>query len=225
MSRQKAESEILEYIIANELEPGDRLPSLSDLSQELDISVGKLREDLEVARHMGVVSVRPRLGIRRESYDFYPAVQASLQFGLSTGEATFRQYSQLRQSIEANMWHRAVNSLISGDKNDLMEIISKAWEKLRGNRVHIPNSEHRELHLMFFKRLDNPFVDGLLRAYWDAYFEMELSRYADYEYWIEVWTYHQRIVQAVCDGEMEESRQLLIEHFQLLPTVTFPTSS
>jgi DNA-binding FadR family transcriptional regulator len=70
MSRQKAESEILEYIIANELEPGDRLPSLSDLSQELDVSVGKLREDLAVARHLGVVSVRPRLGIRRESYDF-----------------------------------------------------------------------------------------------------------------------------------------------------------
>jgi len=223
MNRQRAESDILEYIITNELEPGDRLPSLSNLSGELGVSVGKLREDLEVVRYMGVVSVRPRVGIRREPYDFYPAVQASLQFGLSTGEATFRQYSQLRQSIEANMWHEAVKCLTSSDKEGLMEIVSQAWDRLRGDRVHIPNSEHRELHLMFFRRLDNPFVSGLLRAYWDAYFKMERSRYADYQYWIEVWTYHQRIVQAVCDDEMELGRQLLIEHFQLLPTVTFPT--
>ncbi len=172
---------------------------------------------------MGVVSVRPRLGIRREAYDFYPSVQASLLFGLSTGEATFRQYSELRQSIEANMWHQAVICLTPDDKRDLEELVLQAWDKLQGSRVHIPNGEHRALHLTLFKRLENPFVDGLLRAYWDAYFETELSRYADYQYWIDVWTYHQRIVQAVCDDKNERGRELLIEHFQLLPTVTLPT--
>ena len=223
MSGRNSESTILDYIVENELEPGDRLPALSELSKELGVSVGKLREDLEVVRQMGVVSVRPRLGIRREAYDFYPPVQASLLFGLSTGEATFRQYSQLRQSIEANMWHQAVVCLTPDDKRDLEELVIQAWDKLKGSRVHIPNGEHRELHLTLFKRLDNPFVDGLLRAYWDAYFKTELSRYADYKYWIDVWTYHQRIVQAVCDEKNERGRILLIEHFQLLPTVTFPT--
>ncbi len=223
MSGQRAESEILEYIVANDLEPGDRLPSLTDLSRELGVSVGKLREDLEVARHMGVVSVRPRLGIRREAYDFYPVVQSSLLFGLSSGEVTFKQYSELRQSIEANMWHDAVTRLTPKDKRELEEIVLQAWDKLKGSRVHIPNGEHRELHLSLFKRLDNPFVDGLLRAYWDAYFETELSRYADYQYWIEVWTYHQQIVEAVCADDIEKGRQLLIEHFQLLPTVTYIT--
>jgi DNA-binding FadR family transcriptional regulator len=223
MNGRNSKSKILDYIVENELEPGDRLPALSKLSKELGVSVGKLREDLEVVRQMGVVSVRPRLGIRREVYDFYPPVQASLLFGLSTGDATFRQYSQLRQSIEANMWHQAVVCLTPDDKRDLEELVIQAWDKLKGSRVHIPNGEHRELHLTLFKRLDNPFVDGLLRAYWDAYFETELSRYADYQYWIDVWTYHQRIVQAVCDEKYERGRKLLIEHFQLLPTVTFPT--
>jgi DNA-binding FadR family transcriptional regulator len=223
MSGRNSESEILDYIVKNELGPGDRLPALSELSKELGVSVGKLREDLEVVRQMGVVSVRPRLGIHRKAYDFYPPVQASLLFGLSTGEATFRQYSQLRQSIEANMWHQAVVCLTLDDKRDLEELVMQAWDKLKGSRVHIPNGEHRELHLTLFKRLDNPFVDGLLRAYWDAYFATELSRYADYQYWIDVWTYHQRIVQAVCDEKNERGRTLLIEHFQLLPTVTYPT--
>jgi DNA-binding FadR family transcriptional regulator len=221
MNGQREESEILEYIVSNHLEPGDRLPSLSELSQQLGVSVGKLREDLEVARHMGVVSVRPRLGIRRETFDFYPVVQSSLRFGLHSGEASFRQYSQLRKSIEANMWHEAVANLGMHDKEHLERIIDQAWGKLRGSRVLIPNGEHRELHLAIFKRLENPFVDGLLRAYWDAYFDTELSQYAEYEYWIEVWTYHQRIVEALCEDRFEEGRQLLIEHFDLLPSTTY----
>jgi DNA-binding FadR family transcriptional regulator len=223
MAGLNSDSELLDYIIQREIEPGERLPALTELSKELGLSVGTLREDLEAARWLGVVSVKPRLGIRREAFDFYPAVQASLRFGLSTGEATFNQYSQLRRSIEAEMWPQAVVRLSADDKQQLERIVTTAWEKLSGSQIHIPNSEHRELHLTIFSRLDNPFVDALLRAYWDAYFATELSRYADIQYWIDVWTYHQRIVQAICDQEYDKGRQLLIEHFQLLPTVTLPT--
>ncbi len=37
-------------------------------------------------------------------------------------------------------------------------------------------------HLTIFKHLENPFVLGLLEAYWDAYEAVELNRYADYRY-------------------------------------------
>jgi DNA-binding FadR family transcriptional regulator len=70
--------------------------------------------------------------------------------------------------------------------------------------------------------MDNPFVLGILQAYWDAYEATELTRFADYQYWLDVWTYHDRIVQAIEADEIEEGRRLLIEHFQLLPTVTMP---
>ena len=100
-------SELLTYLIDEDLEPGERLPALTELSEELDVSVGKLREQLELARQLGFVSVRPRLGTRREPFTFYPAVRISLMFGLATGEANFTQFSQLRQTIEANMWHQA----------------------------------------------------------------------------------------------------------------------
>jgi DNA-binding GntR family transcriptional regulator len=102
----------------------------------------------------------------------------------------------------------------------LQAIIDKAWQKLKGRPVHIPNGEHRELHLAFFRRLENPFVQGLLRAYWDAYEVTELTRFADYQYWLDVWNYHERIVGAILEGNVEEGRRLLVEHFELLPTVT-----
>ena len=215
--------QFLQYLIDKKLEPGDRVPALSDLSAELGVSVGKLREQLSVARLLGYVSVRPRLGIRREAYEFYPAVKSSLAFGLATGEATFKQFSDLRQTLEANMWPQAVTCLTQADKQQLRQIVMQAWEKLQGTPVHIPNGEHRDLHLTIFGRLENPFVQALLKSYWDAYEATELTRFADYGYWLKVWDYHERIVDAICQGDFVCGQKLLVEHFQLLPTVTMPS--
>lgn len=216
-------SELLIYLIDQNLKPGERLPALTELSEELDVSVGKLREQLELARQLGFVSVRPRLGTRREPFTFYPAIRTSLMFGLATGEANFAQFSQLRQTIEANMWHQATSELLEEDIHRLHELLAKAWKKLRGSPVHIPNGEHRALHLTIFSRLNNPFVQAILQAYWDAYEATELTRFADYQYWLDVWDYHERIVKAICQGDLENGRKILIEHFQLLPSVTRPT--
>ena len=49
------------------------------------------------------------------------------------------------------------------------------------------------------------------------------SPYKFYQYWLNVWNYHEKIVKAIDEGDVEGSRQLLVEHFELLPTVTIPT--
>lgn len=220
MHHQPLNSDLLNYLVERQLAPGERLPALPDLANELGVSVGKLREQLELARHLDLVSVRPRLGIRREPFNFLPAVRTSLLFGMMTGEATFEQFSVLRQHIETSMWFEAVDALEPADKERLQEIMRQAWQKLQGDPVHIPNGEHRQFHLAIFSRLDNPFVQGLLTAYWDAYEASELTRFADYQYWLTVWNYHGQIVDAIVNNDYEQGRQLLIEHFNLLPTVT-----
>lgn len=218
MLLNKLDSDFLQYIVEHHVSPGDKLPSLNEISAELGVSVGKLREQLEVARALGFVSVRPRLGTQREPYKFSPAILASILFGIGTTEAQFAQFSQLRQAIEVSFWVEAVSQLSSEDKAELKQLINRAWGKLRGQPIHIPASEHRDLHLNIFKRLDNPFVLGILEAYWDAYEASELTRFMGYQYWLDVWAYHEQIVDALCANEFEQGRQLLVEHFALLPT-------
>jgi DNA-binding FadR family transcriptional regulator len=184
----------------------------------MGVSVGKLREELAVARGMGVVSVRPRLGIQREPFDFAEAVLPAILFSLATGEATFAQLSRLRRTIETSFWDEAVVCLTADDRLHLRDLVNRAWGKLRGEPIHIPNAEHRQLHLTIFGRLDNPFVHGLLVAYWDAYDASELTRFQSYQYWTDVWSYHEQIVDALCADDFERGRQLLNEHFALLQT-------
>jgi len=210
------DSDFLRYLVTQQIPAGQRLPTLQAIGQELGISVGKLREQLEVARSLGLVSVRPRLGIQREPFDFSQAILTSLLFGLGTGEVNFAQFSQLRQSLESSFWHEAVTQLTLDDKTALKNIIVAAWSKLRGDPIHVPNGEHRNLHLTIFRRLDNPFVKGVLEAYWEAYEASELTRYSPYEYWLDVWDYHEQIVTALCENDFARGQHLLVEHFSLL---------
>jgi DNA-binding FadR family transcriptional regulator len=222
MHLHKLDSDFLKYLIDSHVEPGERVPTLNEISAELGISVGKLREQLEVARTLGFVSVRTRKGIQREPFDFQPAVLTSLLFSLGTGETQFTQFSALRQAVEKSMWHEAVAYLTPEDKQELRAIVDQAWQKLRGHPVHVPNGEHRQFHLKIFNRLKNPFVQGLLEAYWDAYEASELTRFMNYQYWVDVWTYHQKIVEALENNDFDQGLTLLDEHFCLLPTVPVP---
>lgn len=193
-----------------------RMPSLQELSKQLGASVASLREQLEVAEALGLVEVRPRLGIRRLPYTFLPAVRQSLSYALELDREYFSAFSDLRNHIEASFWPQAVATLTPEDHAALHRLLAAARQKLNGNPVQIPHNEHRQLHLTIYSRLGNPFVQGILEAYWDAYEAVGLNVFAGYEYLQQVWDYHERMVDAICRGDSQAGYQALVEHTYLL---------
>jgi len=216
MNQNLSLSEFLTYLASTPDDPDDsgRVPSLYRLSLELGVSIAKLREQLEVARGLGLVEVRPRTGIRRLPYSFAPAVRQSLLYGIAVNPALFDVYSDLRNQLESAYWHQAVERLQPEDYEALRKLVAQAWEKLRGFPIRIPQLEHRQLHLLIYQRLDNPFVTGILEAFWDAYEAIGLNLYNDYSYLEQVWQYHERMVEAICKGDLEAGFQALIEHIK-----------
>ena len=220
MLREKASpdiSEFLRYLAASE-EAENGLPTLTELSQELGVSIASLREQLEVARALGLVEVKPgRGGTRRRSFSFTPAIRQSLGYALALGDGHFQKYSELRNHVESAYWNEAVQKLTDQDKEELQELVARAWEKLRRTPIQVPHEEHRSLHLMIYSRLENPFVTGILEAYWDAYEAMRLNMLTGgYEYLEEVWQYHQKMVDAICNNDLKAGYDALIMHTDLL---------
>ena len=209
-------SEFLRYLASHE-EVENGLPSLKNLSTELGVSVASLREQLEVARALGLVEVRPRLGTKRRDYSFTPAIRQSLGYALALNNEHFRKYSELRNHVEAAFWSEAVEKLTVDDKKELHNLVVRAFDKLQGSPIRVPHEEHRDLHLMIYCRLENPFVTGILEAYWDAYENVGLNVFTGgYEYLQEVWGFHQQMVDAICSGNFEEGYNALIAHTDLL---------
>ncbi|HET8671222.1 MAG TPA: hypothetical protein VFM05_11510, partial [Candidatus Saccharimonadales bacterium] len=100
-------SEFLRYLAAHEEAEGG-LPTLNELSRELGIGVAALREQLEVARALGLVEVKPRMGTRRREYSFTPAIRQSLGYALALNNEHFRKYAELRNHVESAFWYQAV---------------------------------------------------------------------------------------------------------------------
>lgn len=209
-------SEFLRYLASHdEVERG--LPTLNELSRELGIGVAALREQLEVARALGLVEVKPRMGTRRREYSFTPAIRQSLGYALALDQEHFRKYAELRNHVESAFWHQAVQKLTEKDKQELESLVRRAWDKLRGTPVQVPHEEHCQLHLKIYSRLENPFVTGILEAYWEAYEAVGLNVFAGgYEYLKEVWQYHQKMVEAICEGNFESGYEALVAHTDLL---------
>ena len=209
-------SEFLRYLATHE-EVENGLPTLKKLSLELGVSMASLREQLEVARALGLVEVKTRLGTRRRDYSFTPAVRQSLSYALALNNEHFRDYAELRNHVESAFWYKAVEKLTDQDKLELKAIVARAWEKLRGTAIQVPHEEHRNLHLKIYSRLENPFVTGILEAYWEAYESVGLNVFAGgYEYLEEVWQYHQEMVEAISNGNFEAGYQALVRHTDLL---------
>ncbi len=208
-------SEFLKYL-ASHPEAEDNLPPLSELSRELGVGVSALREQLEVARALGLVEVKPRTGMRRKPYAFAPAVMQSLSYAIALNRDHFVAFADLRQHIERVYWREAVQLLTEDDRNALRELVARAQEKLRNMPPEIPHAEHRELHVAIYQRLNNPFVSGILQSYWDAYEFVGLNFYADYAYLTAVWDYHQKMTDAIYVNDIEGGYRALVEHTDLL---------
>lgn len=218
MTHNHFQNEFIQYLTGSyaEHESLGRVPSLSSLSQSLGVSIARLREQLEVARALGLVEVKPRTGIRRLPYSFYPAVSLSLSYAIEINRDYFDLFSELRNHLEADYWEEAVHKLTTEDHAELQNLVAAAWTKLRSPQIHIPHPEHRQLHLGIYKRLQNPFVLGILEAYWEAYEAVGLNMYTGYDYLERVWEYHQQMVDSICKGDYQAGYQALIEHKDLL---------
>ena len=209
-------SEFLDYLMQIPVEEVDQLPSLKELSQELGISISTLREQLQVAKALGLVDVRPRLGIRPQPYSFTPAVDASLCFAIEQDRSHFEDFVDLRRHLELAYFPQALDLLQEEDHQELRRLVASAWDKLRGKPTRIPHQEHRQLHLAFYRRLENIFVIGLLEAYWDAYEAVGLNVYTDLEYLEQVWMYHEQLVEIAIAKDKAQGRIVLQEHFDLM---------
>jgi DNA-binding FadR family transcriptional regulator len=210
------QSEFLRFILEAGYGPGDRLPTIQSISKTLGISVAKMREELEIARALGIVEVKPGRGTRVVEYRFTPVATLSALYAIGQNSDHFEHLRQLRNALESAFWAEAVGQLQPADIAALRALIASAQDRLASQSIQVPASEHRAFHLTIFSRLDNPFVIGIIEAFWEAYEAFGLNLYFELDYHHKVWDYHEQIVNAIAAGDIEGSRRLMVEHMNLL---------
>jgi DNA-binding FadR family transcriptional regulator len=216
-------SELLVYLASIPEDENKRIPPLNELSQQLGISVATLREQLEVARMMGILEIKPKAGIRKNQYQLKPALTASLTYGVEVNKRLFWQVADMRKHLESAYFLEAVQNLSTSDKEELVGLVKKAQQKLRSIPSQLPNAEHREFHLTMYRKLNNHLVYEFLETYWDIYHLAGMEIYRDINYVDRVWQYHGRIAEQIKTGNYTQGMQILLEHMDLISARERPT--
>jgi len=210
------QSAFLEYILALAQDGKDNIPPIKQIGQDLGLSTPCVREQMELARNLGLIKVQPRKGISLLPYDFSPAVVKSLYYAIRSNLDYFQQYSILRNQLEKSFFIESAKMLDNSDIFAINSIVQRAVDKLNGKQIQIPHQEHRSFHLQIYSKLENIFVKGLLKSYWDMYELVGLDHFTDLSYLEKVWDYHDRIIMMIERGEYKIAYQLLEEHINLI---------
>ena len=209
-------SEFLRYIAEKSAKGEDRLPSLTELSKELNVSVASLREQLEVAKVMGFVEVRPKTGIRWLPYSFSQSLLLSTVYSIRICPDFFDQYRDFRNHLEAAYFYESVAKLSINDLEHLFSIIELAEEKIHKFPAELPHAEHCQLHQILFSKVENIYVQGVFAVYWEVYEARGFAFINEIDYLTRVWEYHRRIVETIKSTNYAEAYQLFLEHKDLI---------
>jgi len=209
-------SEFLTYLASIPDDSNQRIPPLNVLSKQLGISIATLREQLEEARSLGIVEVKPKVGIRKLPYDFSAALKPGLNYALHSGCISYEQFADLRKHLETVYFVEAAQTLNVQTIEQLEELVQSAFLCIQKFPGKVPVKVHREFHLLIYKHLNNQYLDGMLDAFWEVYHLSGLEVYPDFTYVERVWQYHARIVEQLRNRNYSAGLSLLIEHMDLV---------
>jgi len=210
------QSLFLEYLLEYNKKGQIQLPSIKNISKELGLSIPLVREQIELAKTLGLIEIKPRKGISLLPYKFSPAVTKSVYFAVLSKKHRFQQFSDLRNQLEKAYFLHAASTLNETDIKSLKLIVEIAKDKIHLPHAQIPHVEHRKFHLEIYKHIDNVFLTGILESYWDLYELVGMDLYNDLEYLDAVWDYHQKITELIEANDYTKAFILLDEHMNFI---------
>lgn len=161
---------IIELILERELEPGEALPTETELAALLGTGRNTLREALKVLQALGVIEIRHGFG----------TFVAAADFGALADGLAFRTRLSLRhrgkEALELVEVRRVLESALIGgsvarmtpDRLAGLEAAVRRMEALAVSGEQFVEAD-AEFHRRLFEPLDNGLLRGLLDAFQTAY--------------------------------------------------------
>ena len=165
--------QIRSYIIRNNLQPGDLLPTEQQLCAELGVSRNVLREAIKSMEVMGMVSASPGRGTVIMPFNLDFVMQNVLFFRVGEDDARVREMFGIRKALELGYMRQAFLALEPAD----VKYIRICAQQIRRDyeQAGLFAQADREFHMALFRPLGNSVLSSLLNAIWmvDANFQLE----------------------------------------------------
>lgn len=201
--------QITRFLVEEDLQPGDRLPTEPALVDLYDVSRTVVREASRLLVERGLVDIRPGRGMVVTPFDG-TSISRQWQVMLVREQGSFRQLMEMRLALEVSMSgfaaERRTDEDLASIRTSLLEF--RAAGESNQAALNADLAFHAAVaaaaHNPFFRQVINPINDYLRQTY-EPSLGYESARN-------ETMTEHEQIAQAIAAGDVESTRRAAQHH-------------
>jgi len=199
---------MLETILSNRLNVGDRLPSERELGEQFGVSRTVVREAVRALVAKGVIEVRSGSGLRVAAVDA-DSVRESMSLFLRGGEIDFEKVNEVRSHLEVHMAGLAAERATEADvallreihtqmEDESFDVEAAARDDLEFHR-RIALATHNELFLVLMDSIGAALIDIRRANLGSGSTPMTLSQ-------------HEAVLDAIQAGDAAAARDAMAAH-------------
>lgn len=208
--------QIKNYILLNQLQPGDHMPTEPELCEALGVSRSSVREAMRTLAALDIIEVRHGWGTFVGQLTLAPLVEGLVFRGtLSPGDdlAALREVVEVRAALDIALADRLV-SRMAGTSNPDLEALIEQMETLSAQHEAFPAAD-REFHAGLARRLGNQLVEQLVTAFWEVQTavlpKLGVSPPAEIDRTVKA---HRQMLIAAEAGDVTAYRAAVQEHYE-----------
>lgn len=167
---REAQARLRDFISAQALRPGDRLPPEAVLAAQLGVSRLSLREATRSLQTLGVIEAQHGNGLFVSSFSFRPVIE-QLPYGLAAPGMALDEILTAREAMELGLMPAVARRAAQGQAGDELDECARlagTMAELEAAGEEIAEVD-RSFHLLLYKGLQNPLVDNLIELFWELF--------------------------------------------------------
>jgi GntR family transcriptional regulator, transcriptional repressor for pyruvate dehydrogenase complex len=204
-------------ILEGDFQPGDKLPSESELAEQAGISRRAIRDALKILETKGLIEVRKGSGayVARNDYEFYLAsIMDNVRSYLSDARASLINVLQFRILIESSAVEHLARKGDPKSLEALQENLQKQKNALKSKNVNRYNELHHKFHGGLVDSLGNPIISMLYEQVSLLIRDRMLLKSRDLSIMENSVREHEEIIDRIVEGNSTAAREALDNHFR-----------
>lgn len=218
---------IRQYILVNQLQPGDPIPTENELCATLGVSRSSVREAIRTLCALDIIDVRHGIGTFVGQLSLKPLVDGMVFRGVLSPGSEFealREVVEVRTALDLSVAETLVAVMADDPADDLVHLVDE-MESLAATGTSFADQD-RAFHTALVSRLHNSLLEQLVAAFWDIHAtvlpHLGVATPSDISQTVLA---HRAILNAARAGDAEAYRTAVLEHYAPLRNVLHKTVS